>query len=81
MSIPPESLEVGQWYLTEDRQVRNVMRLLPDGRITFRYRGPLSKRWRSGTLDHRTVVSTIERPDPCDSTPESDASSTGRSDQ
>lgn len=81
MSIPPESLEVGQWYLTEDRQVRKVMRLLPDGRITFRYRGPLSKRWRSGTLDHRSFVSTVERPVPCNWTPESDASSTGKSDQ
>jgi hypothetical protein len=81
MSIPPEGPEVGQCYLTEDGRVRKVMRLLPDGRIRYRYRGPLSKRWRSGTLDHRSFVSTIERPVPCDWTPENDASRTGKSDQ
>jgi hypothetical protein len=40
MSAPPESIEVGQCYLTEDGRVRKVMRLLPDGRIRYRYRGP-----------------------------------------
>jgi hypothetical protein len=75
MSTPPEGPEVGQCYLTEDGRVRKVMRLLPDGRIRYRYRGPLS------TLDHRSCVLTIERPVPCNWTPESDASRTGKSDQ
>ncbi len=81
MSDPSKRIEVGQCYFTEDGRVRKVMRLLPDGRIRYRYRGPLSKRWRSGTLDHRSFVSTVERPVPCNSTPESHASSTGKSDQ
>jgi hypothetical protein len=73
MSDPPESIEVGQCYLTDDGRVRKVMRLLPDGRIRYRYRGPFSNRWRSGTLDRRSFFSTIERPVACNWTPESDA--------
>jgi hypothetical protein len=70
MSDPLESVEVGQCYLTEDGRVRRVTRLLPDGRIRYRYRGPFSKRWRSGTLDRRSFFSTIERSVPCNWTPE-----------
>jgi hypothetical protein len=73
MSIDPASIVVGQCYLTEDGRVRKVMRLLPDDCIRYRYRGPFSKRWRSGTLDRRSFFSTIERPVPCDWTPEAGA--------
>jgi hypothetical protein len=72
VSIPPESIEVGQCYLTEDGRVRKVTRLLTDGRVRYKYRGLLSKKWKWGELSPQTFASTVERPVPCDWTPETD---------
>jgi hypothetical protein len=81
MSIPPESPEVGQCYLTEDGRVRKVMRLPAGWPHPLPVPRPAQQTMALRTLDHRSFVSTIERPVPCDWTPESDASSTGKSDQ
>lgn len=33
MSIPPESIEVGKCYLSNDGRVRRVVKFLPEGRV------------------------------------------------
>ncbi len=72
MSISSEGIHVGQCYLTSDGRVRRVLRLLPDGRIRYRYRGPFGGRWRSGALALPHFAATVERPVPYDWTPETD---------
>jgi hypothetical protein len=60
------------------------MRVLPDGRVQYEARGGAVARafnWRTDILDLRSFAFSVERPVPCDWTPESDASSTGKSDQ
>jgi hypothetical protein len=76
MSIPPERIEVGQCYLTRSGQVRRV-RAFHEGRVQFEARSkpprPSSRWvWRPGILDPETFAAMIERPVPCDWTPESD---------
>ena len=44
MSIPPESIQVGQCYLMLDGEVRRVLRLLPNQGVHYESRaGGLSK--------------------------------------
>ena len=70
--IIPESLEVGQCYLTEDGRVRKVTRFLTDGRVRYKYRGLQSKKWRWGELSCRSFACTVERSVPCDWVGETD---------
>ncbi len=74
--IDPESIRVGQCYLTYSGQVRQV-RSITEGRVLFdsRKRPPKGLRWiwHPGILDLNTFAAMIERPVPCDWTPESDA--------
>jgi hypothetical protein len=74
MSVPPESIEVGACYLSNDGRVRKVMRFLTDGRVRYRYRGPFGGRWRHGALDLQSFVATVERSVPCNWTPEDEQS-------
>ncbi len=74
--IDPESIQVGQCYLTRSGQVRRV-RAFHEGRVQFEARSkpprPSSSWvWRPGILDPETFAAMIERPVPCDWTPESD---------
>ena len=72
--IDPESVQVGQCYLTDGGHIRRVIRLLPDGRVQYEHRSALRipKTWASGVSDHRSFAFAIERPVPCDWTPETD---------
>ena len=54
MAVPPESIEVGKCYLSNDGRVRRAAKLLPDGRIRCAYRSfPATpgRLWRTGRLD------------------------------
>lgn len=73
MSIPPESIQVGQCYLMRTGHVRRAIALLP-GRVQYETRNRAPNRagwtWRSGILDLKTFAAIVERPIPCDWTPE-----------
>jgi hypothetical protein len=75
VSLPPESIQVGQCYLMSTRNiVRRVLHVLGDGKLMVETRkadaphGP----WRTDMLTVRFFVSSTERPVPCDWTPETD---------
>ncbi len=73
MPVPPESIEVGKCYLTNDGRVRRVAKFLPDGRVRYVYRSfPADKRrtWRTGRLDLEGFAATALREVPCDWMPE-----------
>ncbi len=74
MSVPPESIEVGQCYPTDAGQVRRVLSLLPGNRVQFEHRTGTRgmKTWRSGMLDLRSFAFSAEHLVSCDWTPESD---------
>ena len=72
MSLPPESIEEGKCYLAENGRVRRVMRILPDGRIRYKYRGQYAGRWRSGALPRLVFAATVARGVPCDWKSEAD---------
>jgi hypothetical protein len=72
VSIEPASIEVGQCYLTETGMVRRVTALLP-GRVQFEQRSAAVYRalgWRTDVLDLRSFAFSVERPVPCNRTPE-----------
>ena len=74
MSLPPESIQIGQCYLTDAGKVRRVMGL-PSGRVQFQQRPGHWKGWKASRpdiLDLRSFAFTAERPVPCDWTPETD---------
>jgi hypothetical protein len=51
------------------------MRVLPDGRVQYEARGGAVARafnWRTDILDLRSFAFSVERPVPCDWTPETD---------
>ena len=72
MSIDPESLEVGQCYLTVMGTVRRVVHVL-DQRVQYQQRAAHRPDWRqfkAGILDLRSFAFTVERPVPEDWSPE-----------
>ena len=73
MGVPPESIQIGKCYLSNDGRVRRVMKFLPGGRIRYRYRSfPANERgpWRTGRLDIAGFAATTVREVPCNWTPE-----------
>ncbi len=70
MSIPPESIEVGKCYLTAGNIVRRVVKVLPDQRIQYEWRGGYRTRWKAGILISREFALAVEREVHCDWTPE-----------
>ncbi len=74
MATPPESIQVGKWYLMETGHIRTVQRVLPDGRVQYRYRSAANQkaRWREGIQDRRGFAFLVEREIPCDWTLEAD---------
>jgi hypothetical protein len=71
VSIDLESIQVGQWNLSDAGKVRHVVRLLPDGRVKFRWRNASDMRkvaWRKeeNMMPLEILASTVERPVPCD---------------
>ena len=74
MSLSPESIEVGQCYLTNMGTIRRVTGLVP-GRVQYKQRPGHRPTWanhRTDILDLRSFAFSVERPVPCDWTPESD---------
>ncbi len=79
MSIPPESLEVGQCYLVRNEkslQVRRVVQVMPDGQVRFERRvrttGAKKDGWVSKVAGGRAFAAAVVRKVPCDWTPETD---------
>ncbi len=73
MSVPPESIEVGKCYLMETGHVRQVRRIMPDGRVQFESRVGHQRNpgaWKPGMQSGRSFADLIEREVPCDWTPE-----------
>jgi hypothetical protein len=53
MSIAPESLKVGECYLTHNGSVRRILRLLPEGRVHYELRPAeiaLASGWKESVL-------------------------------
>ena len=75
MPLPPETIEVGKCYLSDEGRVRRVVRFLPDGRIQYAYRtfptAP-SIPWRTGRLPVERFAKTVVREVPCNWRPETD---------
>jgi hypothetical protein len=71
--IDPESLEIGKCYLTDSNIVRRAVRILPDGRVQYEWRGGVRSRWRPGIVSKREFAAAVERPVPDDWIPETDA--------
>ncbi len=76
MTIPPESIEISKCYLTGGNIVRRVVRILPDQRIQYEWRGGHRMKWKSGILSSREFALAAEREVPCDWTPEANEGST-----
>ncbi len=74
MSLPPESIEVGKCYLTNNHKVWRVLRVMPDGRVQYEQRpaNSVARSWQPGMLTVLTAEVLIEREVPCDWTPEMD---------
>jgi hypothetical protein len=74
--IDPESIEVGRCYLMKSGYVRRVVAFLP-GRVLYETRAQATKRigwaWKRGIVDLKTFAAMVERPVPCDWTPDTDA--------
>ena len=74
MSIPPESIQVGQCYLAKGDKavrIRRVIRIMPDGRVQYEQRSPKTL-WQSGIQERRSFAAMLEREVPCDWAPEAD---------
>ena len=75
MSLPPESIQVGQCYLTTGGHVRRVLSVLPGDVVRFEQRMSGWRRWmrwKAGVTYLYTFASLVEHPVPCDWTPERD---------
>ena len=75
VSIAPETITIGQCYLTRSGQVRRV-RAITEGRVLFdsRRRSPKGPRWiwYPSILDLQVFAAAAERPIPEDWTSEAD---------
>lgn len=75
MPVPPESIQVGRCYLSDQGRIRRVTKFLPEGRLRYRYRSLLASKyepWQTGRLDVEGFATTTLREVPCDWTPEGD---------
>jgi hypothetical protein len=75
MSIAPDAIEIGRCYLTDTGKIRRPLRILPDGRVQFDWRAGSTVpkgAWRTDVIDLRSFAFSVERPVPCDWTPERD---------
>jgi hypothetical protein len=74
MSIAPESIRAGRWYLAkggEAIRIRRVVQLMPDDRVQYEQRSPKTV-WQSGIQELRSFAAMLEREVPCDWTQERD---------
>jgi hypothetical protein len=73
MTVPRASIQAGLCYLTVNDQVARVVKLLPDGEVHYQFRDAAMAKafgWHSGKTTVSTFVLMVERPVPCDWTPE-----------
>ncbi len=75
MTIPPENIQVGQCYLTGAQRLRRAVQIQPDGLIRYEHRkaGDPSEAWVPSVMNLNSFALTVERPVPCDWTPETDS--------
>lgn len=76
VSLPPESIQSGQCYLTTNGQVARVMSLSAEGRVNYEFGSAAVAKafgWTAAVTDVRSFAHLIERPVPCDWTPETDS--------
>ena len=79
MSLPPETIKIGQCYLADGRaypQVRQVVRVFPDRRLEYKHRPARPEKkhlWRTAMSDIRAFAVVASREIPCDWTPETDS--------
>ena len=79
MTVPRSNIQAGQCYLTVNRQVARVVKLLPDGGVHYQFRDAALVKafgWHSGNTTVETFALMVERPVPCDFTPETKDSET-----
>ncbi len=72
MTLPPESIQAGQCYLTDAGHVRRVVRVMPDGRVQYEFRRGHRVQWKSGILAGTSFALQADCEVPCDWTPEGD---------
>jgi hypothetical protein len=73
MTVPRASIQPDQCYLTTNGQVARVVKHLPDGELHYQFRyAAMAKAfgWHTGKTTVSTFVLMVERPVPCDWTPE-----------
>jgi hypothetical protein len=68
-----DTITVGECYLTDGNILRRALRILPDGRVQYEWRGGARTRWKPGILLTHEFAAAVQRPVPCDWTPEADA--------
>ncbi len=69
MSVPPESIHVGQCYLSDTGKVRRVLNILPDGRVQFEARNrsnSTGQRWKLDIMCLEAFATSTEQPIRCD---------------
>ena len=69
MSIDPQSIQVGQCYLSDTGKVRRVLNILPDGRVQFEARNRTDRTGLRSKLDIMSAeafAASTERPIRCD---------------
>jgi hypothetical protein len=74
VSLPPESIQVGQCYLTNTGLVRRVI-AFHQGKVLYETRVKAGSKnsasgWIPGIIDPKVFAALLERPVPCDWTPE-----------
>jgi hypothetical protein len=72
--MDPKSVQVGQCYVSATGRVRRVLaihgeRVLYETRVQANQKGFT---WRPSIVDPKTFAAIVERPVPCDWTPETD---------
>ena len=77
MPAQAQTFEAGESFLTKDGRVVQVLSILSDGSLTYRFRRAATEaplRWTGAIAVPPVFAALVERPVPCDWTP--DAGST-----
>ena len=67
--IDPESIQIGQCYLSDTGKIRLVLNILPDGRVQFEARNRTDRTGLRSKLDIMSTeafAASTERPIRCD---------------
>ncbi len=73
MDISPESVQIGQCYLTQVGEVRRVLGLTAEKRVHYEYwcvGKRMLKNWKPGIEGLRAFALSVERPVPDNWTPQ-----------